>query len=341
VSAPVLTPAAPQREAVPLLEVDGLSVAFPTARGLALAVNEVGFSIERGRTLGLVGESGSGKSVSLRALLGLVPPPGGVIGGSVTWRGRELLGLDEHALGEVRGREIGMIFQDPVASLNPVYSVGDQVAEMLRVRRGRTRAQARRDAVELLDRVGIPSPAQRVRDYPHQLSGGMRQRVMIAIALASGPSLLLADEPTTALDVTVQDQILALLVDLQAETDMAMIVVSHDLGVIAQTADRIGVMYAGSMVELGSREEVLFASRHPYTRALLAAAPTVERGTGVRAAIEGQPPAIDDLPAGCPFRLRCPGARDACAAVDMRLIEVAPGHATACPFDAELPGSAG
>jgi oligopeptide/dipeptide ABC transporter ATP-binding protein len=315
----------------PLLAVRDLTIGFPTADGVALAVQDVSLSASAGETLGIVGESGCGKSVSLRALLGLVPEPGRVLGGEIAWGGADLLRLDRRAMREVRGREISMIFQDPMESLNPVFSVGDQLVEVLRKRKGLARGAARRRAVELLDRVGIPSAAQRLRDYPHQLSGGMRQRVMIAIAIACEPRLLLADEPTTALDVTIQDQILTLLAELQRETGLAMLLVSHDLGVVAQVADRVAVMYAGRVVETGPVEQVLEAPRHPYTAGLIASAPHGSAGSGARLeTIGGSPPSIVDRPAGCAFAPRCGHAVERCAEVDMRLD--AAEHATACPI---------
>ncbi|WP_084210702.1 ABC transporter ATP-binding protein [Pseudonocardia acaciae] len=259
-----------------LLAVSGLTIGFPTGSDHELAVRGVGFEVMAGETLGIVGESGSGKSLSLRALLGIVPAPGVVLGGSATWRGAsDLLTLGRRGWREVRGRQIAMIFQDPQDSLNPVYTVGDQLGEVLTRRAGLTRGDARRRAVELLTRVGIPAPERRLRDYPHHLSGGMRQRVMIAMAIACEPALLLADEPTTALDVTIQDQILRLLADIQAESGMAAIMVSHDLGVIAQSCDRVAVMCAGRVVESGTVDEVLSAPRDPYTAGLLAAVPAM------------------------------------------------------------------
>jgi oligopeptide/dipeptide ABC transporter ATP-binding protein len=327
----------------PLLVVRDLCVAFPTRRGIVLAVNGVGFSLEAGRTLGLVGESGCGKSMTLRAILGLVPHPGEVIGGSIRLRGRELLGLDGSRMRDVRGLEVSMIFQDPGASLDPVFSVGDQLAETLRLRLGLDRARAERRSIELLDRVGIPSASARLRDYPHQLSGGMRQRVMIALAIATDPILLLADEPTTALDVTIQDQILELLTEIREETGMGMILVSHDAGVIAQTADQVAVMYAGHLLETGPAEVVLAAPRHPYTRGLVSAIPSLAaRDRGARLVpIPGQPPDLAALPQGCPFAPRCGHATDACTWVPVTLDAASPGHGSACPFVGSESGEGG
>jgi oligopeptide/dipeptide ABC transporter ATP-binding protein len=319
------------QQAPPLVRVRDLSIAFPTAGGSALAVQGVSFEASAGETLGIVGESGCGKSLSLRALLGIVPEPGEVLGGEIAWKDEIDLLRDPRRLRAMRGREVSMIFQDPLESLDPVYSIGDQLMEVLRRRAGRSRRAARSEAVELLDRVGIPSAQARLRDYPHQLSGGMRQRVMIAVAIACGPELLLADEPTTALDVTIQDQILSLLAELQQDSGLSILLVSHDLGVIAQMADRIAVMYAGRIVETGSAEEVLTAPRHPYTAALIASAPQAVGGrAGQRLeAIGGSPPSITELPPGCAFAPRCPHALPSCVEVDMRLDERA--HASACP----------
>jgi oligopeptide/dipeptide ABC transporter ATP-binding protein len=327
--APGIVPAAPW-----LLDVRDLSVAFPARRGLVLAADRVSFTLEAGRTLGLVGESGCGKSVTLRSLLGLVPYPGEVIDGEVLWRGRDLRRASSAALTRIRGLEISMIFQDPMSCLNPVFSVGEQIEETLRLKLGLKPREARERAVDLLDRVGIPSPSARLRDFPHQLSGGMRQRVMIAIAIATRPALLLGDEPTTALDVTIQDQILSLLAEIRGETGMSMILVSHDVGVVAQNSDDVAVMYAGSIVERGPARAVLESPRHPYTRGLLGAIPGIEpRSAGERLVpIPGQPPSLSDLPGGCPFQPRCPSARAECAEVSMALDVPAPGHGSACPF---------
>jgi oligopeptide/dipeptide ABC transporter ATP-binding protein len=320
----------------PLLAVYGLSIGFPTADGgHALAADDVSLSVARGRTLGIVGESGCGKSVTLRALLGILPPPGRVLAGSARWHdGSDLFRLSRREQRAIRGREIAMIFQDPQNSLNPVYTIGDQLTEVLTTRNGLGRREAKRQAVELLERVGIPAAPRRLRDYPHHLSGGMRQRVMIAIATAGDPLLLLADEPTTALDVTIQDQILGLLADLQAESGMALIIVSHDLGVIGQSCDRVAVMYAGRIVETGDVDEVLSAPRHPYTAGLLAAVPRMpgEAGRGALSPIQGQPPVITDLPRGCSFRPRCRYERDGCAEIAMTLDRPPDEHGSACPF---------
>jgi oligopeptide/dipeptide ABC transporter ATP-binding protein len=325
---------APERPA--LLEVRHLHTAFPTGSGSVLAATDVSFSLAEGETRGLVGESGSGKSVTLLSLLGLVPAPGRVIDGEVLFDGRDLLRLSPGKLRSIRGREIAMIFQDPTSCLNPVYTIGGQIAETLRVKLGMSGRAARSRATELLDHVGIPAAAERLGSYPHELSGGMRQRVMIAIAIACRPRLLLADEPTTALDVTVQDQILTLLGDLQEEFGMAMILVSHDLGVVAQNCDSVTVMYAGHVVEDAPAKAVFGEPRHPYTIALLKALPSIRR-TGTRGRLQqisGQTPDLANLPEGCPFSPRCLSSRPACADVTMEPIAVGPSHRTACPFTA-------
>jgi oligopeptide/dipeptide ABC transporter ATP-binding protein len=281
-----------------------------------------------------VGESGCGKSVTLRALVDLVPRPGEILEGSIAWQGTDVRTLSPRERHTLRGRAIATIFQDPTSSLDPVLTIGAQLVETLRLTGERSRPTLEARAIELLDRVGIPSAATRLGAYPHQLSGGMRQRVMIALAIATGPRLLLADEPTTALDVTIQDQILALLAGIRRESGMAMILVSHDVGVIARDADEIAVMYAGRIVEHGPAEAVLRQPRHPYTRGLLAAIPRLEpRRAGVPLVpIAGQPPDLTDLPPGCPFAPRCPEARPACAEVPMVLDASPPGHGSACPF---------
>jgi oligopeptide/dipeptide ABC transporter ATP-binding protein len=316
-----------------LLEMHNLTVGFPAKRGVLLASNRVNLGLRAGTTLGLVGESGSGKSVTLRSIIDMVPPPGEVLEGGVLWRGRNIHGLSKDELRSIRGPEIAMIFQDPGASLSPVSSIGSQLAEIYRARVGFGRKAARAQAIELLGDMGIASPSSRYSDYPHQLSGGMKQRVMIAMAVAFGPALLLADEPTTGLDVTIQDQILVLLSDLQRRSGMAMVLVSHDLGVIARMCDTIAVMYGGFVVECGSRDEVIKSPRHPYTRALLAAELAFAPGSSRtrRVPIGGQPPELANLPLGCPFAPRCPHARADCSQVQMTLDGRAGGHRSACP----------
>jgi oligopeptide/dipeptide ABC transporter ATP-binding protein len=316
----------------PLMEVAELSIGFPGRDGVVQAADAVSFRLGRGETLGLVGESGCGKSVTLRTLIGLLPAPGQVLGGQVLFEDRELSRMPESELRGVRGNEISMIFQDPAGSLNPVLTIGAQLGELLRVKRGLGRREARAESARLLTRVGIPSAAERLRDYPHQLSGGMRQRVMIAMAVACGPKLLLADEPTTALDVTIQDQILALLNDLQADTGMSMVLVSHDLGVVAQACSRVAVMYAGRIVEFGRVDEVLESPRHPYTEALLEAVPEVDASAAHERlhSIGGQPPELDALPPGCSFAPRCPYAEEVCREFPMTLDRPIPEHGAAC-----------
>jgi oligopeptide/dipeptide ABC transporter ATP-binding protein len=316
-----------------LLEVQGLTVEFPLPSGPVRAANEVAFEVRAGETLGIVGESGSGKSVTLRALMGLVPKPGRVVSGSARLHGRDLLALRDRELRDVRGHDLAMIFQDPMTSLNPVLTVGSQLVETLRVRRGMSKSAARAQGRELLGRVGIPSPDRRMHEYPHQLSGGMRQRVMIALAVACEPSILLADEPTTALDATVQDQILELLRSLQEELGMAMILVSHDFGVIAQACDLVAVMYAGSLVEYGRYDEVLGQPRHPYTRALQDSVRDIGdphvRGSRLKT-IGGHPPNLADIGPGCAFAERCPHAAPPCRAGTMRLDRPLSEHGSAC-----------
>ena len=325
----------------PLLSVRDLVTVFPQTAGVVVAANGVSFDIRQGETMGLVGESGSGKSVTCRSILRLVPEPGEVIGGSILFQGEDILSVSPGRLRQLRGSEISMIFQDPMSSLNPVYAIGDQISEPLRIHRRMGRREAREEAARLLDRVGIPSPRERLDSYPHELSGGMRQRVMIAIAISCRPKLLLADEPTTALDVTIQDQILSLLLELQAENGMAVLLVSHDLGVIAQTCERVTVMYAGYVVEQATTGELFERPRHPYTVALLKALPELAaaRAGGRLVPIRGQPPDLGMLPPGCPFAPRCElaeGKEDSRHDVSMTPIEAAPDHWTACPFHEEI-----
>jgi oligopeptide transport system ATP-binding protein len=330
-------------DAAALLEVDGLAVEFRTPDGVVRAVNGVSFSVEAGETLAVLGESGSGKSVTAQAVMGLLDsPPAFVTAGAVRYRGRDLLAAGDEERRRVRGRSLAMVFQDPLTALNPVFTVGFQLGEMFRVHQGAGRAEARRRAVGLLERVGIPSARERLSDYPHHFSGGMRQRVMIAMALALGPEVLLADEPTTALDVTVQAQILDLLGDLQAETGMGLVLITHNLGVAAETADRVVVMYAGRVVETGPAAEVLVSPRHPYTLGLLRSVPRGGRSQGRLDPIPGAPPSLAAIPSGCPFHPRCPFATDRCPAELPGLdpLPGAPGRRSAC-FYAEDLGDAG
>ncbi|MDQ6880613.1 MAG: ABC transporter ATP-binding protein [Pseudomonadota bacterium] len=315
---------------MPLLEVDDLSVRLQTQRGAALAVRNVSFSLERGETLGLVGESGCGKSITALSLLGLLPEKAQVTG-SIRFGGEQLVAREESAMCRIRGNRIGMIFQEPMTALNPVHSIGRQVAEPLRLHRGMNAADARKQAIALLDRVGIPDAARRMDAYPHQFSGGQRQRVTIAMALACGPDLLVADEPTTALDVTVQRQILALIGELVAERGMALLLISHDLGVIAQNVDRMLVMYGGSVVESGPTVSVFAHMVHPYTRGLFGARPHLTAARGQRlATIAGTVPELVDLPPGCPFAGRCRFTIPDCLRVAPPPFEVEPGHDARC-----------
>lgn len=313
-----------------LLEVRDLSVELQTHRGPACAVRNVSFALERGASLGLIGESGSGKSITAMALLGLLPENARVTG-SILFEGQELVGRGEREMCALRGDRIGMVFQEPMTALNPVHTVGRQVAEPLRLHRGLSGAAARKEAIALLDRVGIPDAARRIDAYPHQFSGGQRQRITIAMALACGPDLLIADEPTTALDVTIQRQILDLVRELVAERGMALMLISHDLGVIAQNVERMLVMYGGTVVEGGSTAEVFGNRAHPYTLGLFAARPGLHTAKGRRlATIPGTVPELVDLPKGCPFAGRCAWTIPACDAQVPPPVQVAPGHHARC-----------
>jgi len=327
-----------EASAGPLLVVDDLHVGFPTERGLVRAVDGVSFRLEHGRTLGVVGESGSGKTVLSRGVMGLLPP-GAVRTGSVRFEGREIADLAPDALRDVWGAEIAMVFQDPMTSLNPVVRIGRQITEGLRHHLGMGKAEARETAVALLRSVGIPEPERRLEQYPFELSGGMRQRVTIAIAISCGPKLLLADEPTTALDVTVQAQILNLLEDKQRERFMAMVLVTHDLGVVAGRADHVAVMYAGKVVETAPTAELFAEVRMPYTEALLKSIPRTTDPSHTRlAAVGGRPPDLVDLPAGCRFAPRCPYAQPRCVAEEPPLrTDTGSGHAWACWFPVGTP----
>jgi oligopeptide/dipeptide ABC transporter ATP-binding protein len=316
----------------PLLEVRDLRTHFFTREGVVRAVDGVSFSVDRGRTLGIVGESGSGKSVSALSIMGLIPkPPARIVGGEVLFEGRDLTKLSERELSDVRGAEISMIFQDPMTSLNPTLQIGTQLVETFRRHMDLSRQEARRRAVDLLEEVQLPNPAQRLKDYPHRLSGGMRQRVMIALALSCNPALLIADEPTTALDVTVQAQVLDLLDELRRTHEMAMIFITHDMGVIAEVADDVAVMYAGQIVEQAPVAELFDRPEHPYTEALLGALPQLEDAAsrhGRLTAIPGRPPDLVEPPVGCRFAPRCPfaGEHDGCAEHMPELRELRAGH---------------
>ncbi len=315
---------------MPLLEVSHLHVKLQTHRGPAYAVRDLNFSLERGETLGLVGESGCGKSISVMALMGLLPDNAEVTG-SIRFDGEELTGKSDRELCEVRGNRIGMIFQEPMTALNPVHSIGRQVAEPLRLHRGMSAGAARKEAIALLDRVGIPEAARRIDAYPHQFSGGQRQRITIAMALACGPDLLIADEPTTALDVTIQQQILDLISGLVAERGMALMLISHNLGVIAQNVSRMMVMYGGSVVEGGPTRSVFAHRMHPYTLGLFGARPGLRSQKGQRlATIAGTVPELVDLPPGCPFAGRCGFTIPECHVTVPPPYEVEPGHDVRC-----------
>ncbi|QNJ94108.1 ABC transporter ATP-binding protein [Mycolicibacterium fluoranthenivorans] len=312
-----------------MLQVDGLTVSFATDGGEVRAVDGVSFGLDAGEILAIVGESGSGKSVTAQTLLGLTRAPNATIGGAVHFDGTDLNELDDNGWRAVRGERIAMIFQDPMTSLNPVYRVGDQLIEMIRAHRDVSKAEARDRAVELLRSVGIPNPERRVRDYPHEFSGGMRQRVMIAMALSLDPDVLIADEPTTALDVTVQAQILRLLARLNSERGLAVVLITHDLGVVAEVADRVAVMYAGQIVEEASLDELFYDPQHPYTWGLLGSLPRLDQPNPERLAqIAGAPPSLTDLPPGCRFAPRCPHVFDKCA-------EPPPLHRDRCWLDDE------
>ncbi len=327
------------RAHAPLLAVEDLRVSFDTEDGLVRAVDGISLQLEPGGTLGIVGESGSGKTVAGLSILGLTRAQGAHVSGQILFDGRDLLALDDAALRHVRGNEIAMVFQDPLSSLHPLYRVGAQIVEAIRAHRPVSKAIARARAIELLDMVGIPDPARRVDAYPHELSGGMRQRVMIAMALCNEPKLLIADEPTTALDVTVQAQILALLRRLQDELAMALVLVTHDLGVVADTADQIAVMYAGQIVEAATAEQIFDAPEHPYTWGLLQSIPTLD---GPReellAPIPGSPPSPLTPPSGCRFHPRCPYAQPEHAKLEPRLEAAAeePEHMVACLLEPGL-----
>ena len=319
--------------AAPVLEVDGLSVHFRTSLGLVKAVDGLTFTIGEGETVAIVGESGSGKSTAALACLRLIPEPAGrIAAGQVRFEGRDVLALGDAQLRKLRGRRIAMIFQDPMMALNPVYSVERQVGEVLRLHLGMGEREAAAEVVELLKLVGVPAPEERARQYPHNLSGGMRQRVMIAMALACRPKLLIADEPTTALDVTVQAQVLDLIQSLKARLGMAVLLITHDLGVVAETAHRVVVMYAGRKVEEGTAREIFNDPRHPYTRGLLEAAKWEEGAGELLREIPGNVPSPFDMPRGCSFAPRCPAALPRCRDEVPELREVAPGRPVACFF---------
>ncbi|GAB2769297.1 ABC transporter ATP-binding protein [Nocardioides salsibiostraticola] len=321
----------------PLLEVKDLHVEFHTRDGVAKAINGVNFSLEEGETLAILGESGSGKSVTAQAVMGILDmPPAKIPHGEILFRGTNLLTLKDEERRLIRGPEISMIFQDALSSLNPVFPVGWQIGEMFRVHRGMNRSDAKAEAVRLMERVRIPAAKERVNSYPHQFSGGMRQRIMIAMAIALDPSVLIADEPTTALDVTVQTQVMELLKELQEEQQMALILITHDLGVVADVADRIAVMYAGSIAETADVLDLYAAPGHPYTEGLLQSIPRLDQKGEKLFAIPGMPPSLFAMPRGCPFHPRCHRARDVCRVEMPELKEVGHNRSSACHFSEEV-----
>jgi len=320
-----------------LLKVTDLKLYFNTPDGVVKAVDGVSFTLNLGETLGIVGESGCGKSVTAMTIMGLVPmPPGEIHGGEILLNGQSLLSMPEKDFQKVRGNSIAMIFQDPLSSLNPVYRVGKQVGEGLTIHKGYSKKQALARAIELLELVGIPNAAERARDYPHQFSGGMRQRAMIAMALACDPDILIADEPTTALDVTIQAQILELMQDIQKRTNSAIIMITHDLGVVADMADSILVMYAGKPVEFGTTDQIFYKPLHPYTWGLMRSIPKqfADRDEPLTP-IQGNPPSLIDLPEGCAFSTRCPYAQPLCQEKNPVLLEIEDTHASACFFSGD------
>jgi len=323
--------------AEPLLEVKDLKVSFRTEDGLVRAVDGISFSVDEGEVVGIVGESGSGKSVTMMSVMRLINDPNAIYEGEILYKGRNLMGVSQDAMRQVRGEEIAMIFQDPMTSLNPVYTVGWQIEEQLNEHIDLNKGQARQRAIALLTQVGIPKPEQRIDDYPHQFSGGMRQRVMIALALSCNPDLLIADEPTTALDVTIQAQILELVKSLKRDFGSAVVLITHDLGVVADIADRILVMYAGRIVEEGNKEQIFYDPQHPYTWGLLGSIARLDRPKARRlTAIAGQPPSLINRPQGCSFRPRCPQAFDRCRSEDPKLTaKVGDGHLDACHLSVE------
>jgi oligopeptide transport system ATP-binding protein len=320
-----------------LLEVEDLHVEFHTADGVAKAINGVDFNLHQGETLAILGESGSGKSVTAQAIMGILDMPPAVIpSGQIRYCGQDLLTMPDEQRRKTRGPEVSMVFQDALSSLNPVFPVGWQIAEMFRVHRGMNKSDALERAVKLMQRVQIPAAKERVKAYPHQFSGGMRQRIMIAMAIALDPALLIADEPTTALDVTVQAQIMALLQELQEERQMGLILITHDLGVVADVADKIAVMYAGRIVERADVFDLYRQPAHPYTKGLLESIPRLDQKGQQLAAIGGLPPNLMRIPAGCAFNPRCKFVQDVCREDRPPLREVAPGRESACHFAEEV-----
>jgi oligopeptide transport system ATP-binding protein len=327
----------------PLLAVDNLHVEFATRQGAVKAVNGVSYALNPGETLAVLGESGSGKSVTAQAIMGILDmPPASIPRGEIRFKGTDLLKLSEDARSQVRGQRIAMIFQDALSALNPVFTVGSQIGEMFQVHRGTSRRDAQKKAIELMDRVRIPGARQRVNDYPHQFSGGMRQRIMIAMSIALDPEVLIADEPTTALDVTVQAQIMELLAELRRESNMGLILITHDLGVVADVADKIAVMYGGRIVENALVHDIYRAPAHPYTKGLLDSIPRVDQKGQELYAIKGMPPNLLDMPSGCSFHPRCPYRQDICVTEAPPLYAIGPTRNSACHYWREvLDGSHG
>ncbi|WP_433219803.1 ABC transporter ATP-binding protein [Microtetraspora malaysiensis] len=320
-----------------LLEVDNLHVEFHTRAGVAKAVNGVTYSVNAGETLAVLGESGSGKSVTAQTIMGILDmPPGKIASGEIRFRGTDLLKLPEEERRKVRGEGIAMIFQDALSALNPVFPVGWQIAEMFRIHRGMSRADAKKKAIELMDRVRIPAAKERVSDYPHQFSGGMRQRIMIAMSIALDPEVLIADEPTTALDVTVQAQIMELLAELQRESNMGLILITHDLGVVADVADKIAVMYGGRIVENAEVHDLYRNPAHPYAKGLLESIPRVDLKGQELYAIKGMPPNLLDMPTGCAFHPRCPYRQEKCVTDVPPLHTISGTRGSACHFWREV-----
>ncbi len=314
----------------PLLSVRDLVVEFPTRRGTLRALDQVSFDIAEGEVLGMVGESGAGKSLTGAAIIGLLEPPGRIAGGEVWLRGERIDNLSVEKMRRIRGRRIGMVFQDPLTSLNPLYTVAEQLIETIRTHIDVSEKEARKRAIALLDRVGIPAAARRIDDYPHHFSGGMRQRVVIALALSAEPELVIADEPTTALDVSVQAQIIDVLKDICAERGASVMLITHDMGVIAETADRVAVLYAGRMAEIGPVRDVVQAAEHPYTAGLMGAIPTLTQTADRLTQIPGSMPRLNAIPQGCAFNPRCPRVFDRCRAERPELIARASGRHVAC-----------
>lgn len=322
----------------PLLEIKGLQTYFYSEAGVAKAVDGVSYSIQPGETLGVVGESGSGKSVTALSIMRLIAePPGKTVGGEILFKGRNLLDLSMDEMRKLRGNDIAMIFQEPMTALNPVYTVGDQIMEAVMLHQGKDRDAARLHAIEMIRKVGIPSPEERVDSYPHEMSGGMRQRIMIAMAMACDPALLIADEPTTALDVTIQAQILDLIRELQKESGMSVLLITHDLGVVAETAHHVAVMYAGRVVEFGKVQSIFLHPQHPYTIGLLRSLPDMVKPGERLTTIPGTVPSAEKFPSGCRFRTRCPLAQDICAneVPTLEPSDKDPEHVAACFFTEE------